>query len=1139
MSNGRHGTSDAATRGPHPALPDQWQSIDQWMNTPQFRAMMQNEFPEDAGEWLDPVSRRQMLGLMGASVALATGCNPSLKPASAKMVLPYVTQPSGLLPGLPLFFATAMAQAGGVGIGLIAKSTEGRPIKLEGNPSHPSSLGGTDSTAQAAVLGLYDPDRSSGVLHNGMGSTYDNAVKAIRDALDRQKGRQGEGVRLVTGPITSPTEVRVLGEFLKQFPKAKWLQYEPLAADAVGAAHRQAFGKPVNPVYDFAKPDVVVSLDCDFLGDGLPGAIRYARDFVSRRKVRTVKAGLDAGDGVAPGRMNRLYAVESMVTCTGGVADHRLPLKPSEVEGFARALAARLGLAAPGGVAAGAAGPFLDAVVADLKAAGTKALVVAGDTQPAAVHLLAMAINDALKSEAVRYTEPLQPNGGATVAAIKELAADLKAGTVDVLYLAGVNPAYDAPADLDFKAALSRFKGLGVHHGLYVDETGVLCDWHLPATHFLETWGDVRGHDGTVALQQPLIAPLHGGRSLIELFSTLTGQPVVDPLEVVKATWKAHFHAVVKGPEFEVWWDKSVREGVVEQTAAKPAGVSGVNVGTLAAFGTTPGQLEVQFRPDPMLYDGRYANNGWLQELPKPVVKLAWDNAAILSANTAAKLGLYETGWFTGDTGNSYGWTGGEHGRTEAPMAEFEVNGRKLKAAVFILPGHADDAVTLYLGHGRDRAGKVGSPGGVGTGFNAYLLRTSDTLWTAAGLTVKPTGDVYPLACTQGQYAMEGRRPVRTATREQYAKNEAFAQIPAATPGEFRELRELTPGTPEDFRRLGKAHPFAGGHHHDHDHGHDHAHDGHDHDHGHKPHDPRVIPLSLYPEYPQKVKGEEASKTYRRWGLAIDLNACTGCTTCVAACVAENNIPVVGKDQVTKGRAMHWIRIDRYFSIPGADEGEDQLGDRSVRGRERAEQVKRTADIRVNFMPVMCVHCEKAPCEVVCPVGATLHDADGLNAMVYNRCVGTRYCSNNCPYKVRRFNFLQYTDYTTPALKLVNNPEVTVRTRGVMEKCTYCVQRIRNAEMQAEREHATRPTDAVGRPKIFDGEIVTACQQACPTGAIAFGDINDPTSTVLRWKAEPTTYGLLAELNVMPRTTHIAQVRNESPALARTSKGGA
>jgi molybdopterin-containing oxidoreductase family iron-sulfur binding subunit len=1124
--------------------PDQWQSIDQWMDTPAFRRMVQDEFPEDAATWLDPVSRRTALGLMGASVALATGCNPSLKPASARKVVPYVKQPAGLLPGIPLFFATAMAQAGGVGIGLLAKSQEGRPIKLEGNPAHPSSLGGTNLFAQAAVLEMYDPDRSASVLHRGMGSTYDNAVKAFRDALDAQKGKQGAGVRLVTEPTTSPTVARVMGEFLKQYPKAKWVQYEPLAGDTALAAQVAAFGKPVNPVYDFTKADVVVSLDCDFLAADTPAHVRYARDFISRRKVRTVQAGLDAKDGVKPEQMSRLYAVESMVTCTGGVADHRLPLKPSDVEQFARALAGKLGLAGATGTATGTAAKWVDLVADELTKAGGKGLVVAGDTQPTAVHLLAMAINDKFKSEAVRYTEALQPNPAGQVGGLKELTAELKAGAVDVLYLCGVNPVYDAPADLGFKEALAAFKGLSVHHGLYVDETGVLCNWHVNAAHFLETWGDVRGHDGTASVQQPLIAPLFGGKSQAELFTTLTGNSIGDPLEVVKATWRVHFEAAVKGPEFEVWWNTAVREGVVEKTAAGPAGVGAVSLAKLGEFAPAKaGGLEVQFRADPSLYDGRYANNGWLQEVPKPVTSMTWDNAAIVSPNTAARLNLYGVNRFTGEAGNQFAWTAGERGRTEAPMAEFKLNGRSITAAVFILPGHADDAVTFHLGHGRERAGKVGSPENVGTGFNTYRLRATDALWAAAGLAAAPNGLTYLLACTQGQYAMEGRRPARSATREQFAAKAEFAQIPAATPGEYKEIRQLTPGTPEDFKRLGKKHPFADGHE-----GHDHAHDdhkgGHDehgaHGGGHNPlHDERVIPLSLYPGYPQKVNGEEASKSYRRWGMGIDLNACTGCTTCIVACQAENNIPVIGKEEISRARNMHWIRIDRYFSIPGSEEGEDQLGDKSVRNRERAEQAKRSADIRVHFQPVFCVHCEKAPCEQVCPVGATIHDADGINNMIYNRCVGTRYCSNNCPYKVRRFNFLQYADYSTPARKLMNNPEVTVRQRGVMEKCTYCIQRIRNAEMQAEREHATRPKDAVGRPKIYDGEVQTACQQACPTGAIVFGDINDPAAAVLRWKAEPTTYGLLAELNTMPRTTHIAQVRNENPAVTQATKGGA
>lgn len=1118
---------------PRPA-PDQWQSIDQWMDTPAFREMMGREFPEDASEWLDPVSRRQFMTLMGASLALAgaAGCNPSMKPASQRKLVPYVRQPEGLLPGVPLFFATAMPQVAGVGLGLLVKSVEGRPIKVEGNPNHPGSLGGTDLFAQASVLSLYDPDRSKTITQRGVPATFENLMKAIREALAAQQPKQGAGVRVVTEPITSPTLAREIGEFLKQYPQAQWVQYEPLDRAAQRTALRAAFGKHVNPVYRLDKADVVLALDSDFLAATGPGEVRYARDFMQRRKVRTHEAGLEHKDGVKAEQMNRLYAVESMVTGTGAVADHRLPVKPSEVEAFARAVAAAVGVAAgPAPQLPPAAQAWVDPLVKDLTAAKGKAVVVVGDAQPPAVHLLALAINEKLGAfgQTLVFTESLdpRPDDPKGVAGLKAVVDDISAGKVEVLFLHGVNPVYDAPADLDVVKALEKLqaKGLSVHVGQAADETAAQCVWHLNAAHYLETWGDVRGYDGSVAIQQPLIAPVYGGKGLLELFAVLCGLDISDPLDQVRATWKAHFNEKVKSGDFEAWWRHAVRDGVVPNTALPGVSVSAVSLDALKDF-PPPAKssgMEIQFRADPTLYDGRYANNGWLQECPKPVTKLTWDNAAIVSPATAEKLGMFGKDWFTGDRGTQFGWTGGENGRSIVPMAELTVGGRKLKAAVFILPGHADDAVTLYVGSGRERAGKVGT----GTGFNAYKLRAAGGLW-AAGVEVKGTGDTYTLACTQGQYAMEGRRPARTATRDQFKKQPDFAQIPAATPGEYKEIRQLTPGTPEEWERLygkdGRKYPLAHGH-------------GHD---EHGPHDARLVPLSLYVEYPQKVSGEQASKSYRRWGMAIDLGACTGCSACVVACVSENNTPVIGKEQVTKGRAMHWIRIDRYFSIPGADPHDDALGDRYVRGDKRAEAVKRAGDIRTTFQPVMCVHCEKAPCEVVCPVGATVHSADGINDMVYNRCVGTRYCSNNCPYKVRRFNFLQFTDYTTDALKLVNNPEVTVRQRGVMEKCTYCIQRIRNAEIVAEREHATRPKDANGRPKIRDGEVVTACQAACPTGAIVFGDINDADSSVLRWKAEAHGYGLLAELNTMPRTSHIAQVRNPNPAMpAADAKGGA
>ena len=719
----------------------------------------------------------------------------------------------------------------------------------------------------------------------------------------------------------------------------------------------------------------------------------------------------------------------------------------------------------------------------------------------------------------------------------KELVADMAAKKVDLLVCLDVNPAYDAPADVNFKAALDAVP-VSIHHGLYADETAAHCDWHSNAAHYLEAWGDCRGYDGTVSVMQPLIAPLYEGHSTLEFVTGLavaaaemspgggedkTAPADGDGLGVVRATMRKVFDKAGGSGEFDLWWEQVVRAGVVPESAlAASEGLQAATGGLDAAPAAANADgYELQYRADPTLYDGRFANNGWLQEMPKPVTKLTWDNAAIVSPATAEKLGVTI----------SYPLTGGEHGRTKTQILELTVGDRKLKAAAFVLPGHADGAITLYLGHGRERAGETGN----GTGFDAYTIRTSDRMWHASGVGVTNTGESFLLACTQGQYAMESRRPARSATIAQFMADTEFAQIPPASAGEYKELRALTPGTVDDFERIGLEHPYA------HDHGlFPHRAEGHDHDQAkageghehHGPHDSRLVPLSLYPEYPQQVNGKEAVVSYRRWGLAVDLGACTGCSACVTACVAENNIPVVGKDQVTKGRAMHWIRIDRYFSIPGKETYSDELGGRYVRGEDREAAVKRSAAIETHFQPVMCQHCEKAPCEVVCPVAATVHSTDGLNDMVYNRCVGTRYCSNNCPYKVRRFNFLQYADYTTESLKLLNNPEVTVRQRGVMEKCTYCVQRIRNAEIEAEREWQTRPKDPrTGRPVIRDGEVVSACQAACPTGAIVFGDINDDASKVLRWKAEPHNYGLLAEQNTMPRTSYLAAIRNPNPEI--------
>ncbi|HET6572429.1 MAG TPA: TAT-variant-translocated molybdopterin oxidoreductase [Fimbriiglobus sp.] len=1113
--------------------PDMWRSVEEWMDSDRFRELMRDEFPEDADAWLDPISRRKFLTLMGASAALAgAGCNPSVRPASPRTVVPYIVQPEQILPNVPLFFATAMPQAGGVGLGVLVKSNEGRPTKIEGNPSHPASQGTANIYALGSVLGVYDPDRSKECLQRNVATSIDRVYDALRDELTRQRDTKGAGIRVVTGPTTSPTFANLVAEFLGRFPQAKWVQYEPFAADNATRAAAVGFGKPVQPVYHFDKVKVALALDSDFLAASCPADVRYARDFMAHRKVRTVEASLKLNDGIPLDSLNRLYAVEAMMTNTGGVADHRLPLKPSQIGAFARALAAKLGVA---GVQAPADLPelakqWIDSLAADLTAHKGAAAVIVGDTQPPAVHLIAHAINEKLGAvgQTVTFAEPIEPQLPAAVAGrvktgaegLAELAAEMKAGKVELAVFVDVNPVFDAPADLDFAAALDPAKvRTRVHHGLYRDETAAHCNWHVNAAHYLETWGDVRSYDGTATIQQPLIAPIYGGKAPIELIAelvrmasgimgTAAGQREIaqtDALELVKATWHGYFDGVVKSGDFDGWWQHAVKDGVVPGTAAKPTEVGAVKLDALTdkAFATPAVQgMEIQYRLDLTVYDGRFANNGWLQELPKPVTKLTWDNAAIVSPRTAAELGC----------DISYPWTGGENGRTRADMVQLTLDGRSITAAVLIQPGHADGCVTLHVGYGRERAGQTGT----GTGFNAYKLRTTVAPLIAGGLDAKKTGANFYLACTNSYYYMESRRPVRHATVEQFQAHPEFAQIPPASASEFKEIRALTPGTPEDFARLGQDQPFADAH-----------------AHPHVPHDTRMVPLSLYPQFPQQVDGQQASKSYRRWGLAIDLGACTGCSACVIACVSENNTPVIGKHEVTRGRAMHWLRIDRYFTIPGEEVMSDELGGRQTRWEGRAELVKKSGAIRAHFQPMMCVQCEKAPCEVVCPVGATVHSADGLNDMVYNRCVGTRYCSNNCPYKVRRFNFFQFADYATESLKLLNNPDVTVRQRGVMEKCTYCVQRIRNAEIHAEREFQTRPKDGNGRPKIADGEVITACQAACPTGAITFGDINDHESQVLRWKAERHGYGVMAELGTMPRTTWLAQIRNLNPAMPK------
>ena len=986
-----------------------WRSLEAVAETPEFKEFLHREFPQNASEWLDPVGRRGFLKLMGASLALAGVSACTRQPEEA--IVPYVRQPEELVPGKPLFYATAMPFAGS-GIGLLVESHEGRPTKIEGNPDHPSSLGATDLFAQAAILGLYDPDRSQTIMHLGEIRPFEAFVAAIRQVVDAQRSSQGRGIRILSETIASPTLASQMDEFLGRFPSAKWVQWEPFGRHNVREGSRRAFGEYVDAQYAIEKADVILALDADFLCTG-NGALKHARAYASRRRIEGDRS-----------QRNRLYSVESSPTNTGTRADHRLLLRASDIGAFARAVAAELGVAgADGGSAPESGQAWLGPLVKDLQAARGRSLVIAGEGQPAGVHALAHAMNETLGNvgSTVVYTQTAEARPMDQRAGLTELVAEMNAGAVSLLLILGGNPVYTAPSDLVFVEALDKVP-LRAHLGLFHDETAALCHWHVPETHFLEMWSDVRGNDGTATIVQPLIAPLYGGRSIHEVVSTLSEAGARSGYDLVRSFWSnragsstAPAEAVPAGgalaplpgsatpSPFEKEWRRWLHDGTIPNTAfgAKTVTLQAGAIG--AAPAAAPAGLEVVFRPDPSVYDGRFANNGWLQELPKWLTKLTWDNAALLAPGTADRLRL-----ISGD------------------MVEVKQGTRTVRIPVWIAPGHALDTITLHLGYGRERAGRVAN--GIGFSVNGLITATAPDI--LSGVDVIKTGDSYELVSTQDHWSLEGRNLVRVATLDQFAEDPGFAA---------RQEHQPTTG------------------------------------------------LTMFDA--RKYEGYA-------WGMAIDQNVCTGCNACVVACQAENNVPVVGKSQVANGREMHWLRIDRYYS--GSLDNPDTYN-----------------------QPMPCQQCESAPCEVVCPVAATTHSDEGLNDMVYNRCVGTRYCSNNCPYKVRRFNFLLYSDFDTSSFKLARNPDVTVRSRGVMEKCTYCVQRINLARVTSKLEDR----------EIRDGEVLTACQSACPTEAIVFGNINDPTSAVSKLKASPLNYALLAELNTRPRTTYLAIVRNPNTEL--------
>ncbi|MCP4205010.1 MAG: TAT-variant-translocated molybdopterin oxidoreductase [bacterium] len=991
-----------------------WRSLEELSGDPAFEELIHREFPAFSAEWPEGVSRRRFLQLAGASLALGglTACTNQ----PPEKIVPFVDQPENLVPGQPLFFATSL-DLDGFAQPVMAESHVGRPTKIEGNPEHPASLGASDLFPQAAILGLYDPDRSQVVKQLGRISSWASFLREAQSTLSALSAFGDLKLRILTEPVSSPTLRRQIDGLLSAHPAARWHQYSPVSQEAVYAGSKIAFGRELQPRYRFDRAQVVIALDSDFLTQG-PGSVRYARDFMAARRVHS------AQDAEGPRPMNRLYALESSISATGAKADHRLPIPAADFETAVLALAHLLGVPAVADIPAAsglgeAEAAWLEAAAEDLKRHSELSLVVAGDHCSAAVHALAHAINAHLGNLG-RTAELHQPNfeiDGLGVDSLRELTSSMQAGEVDVLILAGGNPVFDAPADLDFAAALLKVPNR-YRFGLYEDETSAYCQWHIPQAHDLETWGDGLSYDGTITLRQPLIEPLYDGKSALEFFAAMSEDGQKTSREILEASWSEAWGGDSESTEeavsFEARFRRAIHDGfLVDSAPAAESAVLDPAAVSKAASGianSVTGESAVVFRPDPTIYDGRFANNGWLQECPKPLTKLTWDNAAIVGPGMAARLGV----------------------KNEDKVA-VAADGREIELPVWIQPGQPDRTVTVHLGYGRTAAGRVGN----GNGADAYRLRSSSHPWIAPGVSVQKREGSIPLASTQlhSNIELEGkeaekRHLVRTASVEHFRQDPEFA-------------KHLGHSSEED--------------------------------------------LSLYP--PVEYNGYA-------WGLSIDLTSCTGCNACVIACQSENNIPVVGKEQVARGREMHWIRVDRYF--------EGSLD-----------------NPKVYHQPVMCMHCEQAPCEVVCPVAATTHSSEGLNEMTYNRCVGTRYCSNNCPYKVRRFNFLLYQDFETPVAKLMRNPDVTVRSRGVMEKCTYCVQRINQARITSERE---------GR-QFRDGEIVTACQQACPTESIVFGNINDAESKVAERKASPLDYGILEELSTRPRTTYMAELRNPNPAL--------
>jgi len=1050
-----------------------WRGLDELAETPEFKQFLEREFPENSGDFSDPVSRRHFVKIMSASFALAgiglgtTGCR---RPEDKLM--PFGKAPENYIHGSSQYFATAMPTRAGA-LPLVAKSYEGRPVKLEGNPLFPGGNGGTDRFAQASILDLYDPDRATrfakGAGKDRSTVTSGEALEFLGSLANQFAANQGEGLALLGEHTNSPSRRRLHQEAARKFPKAKWYLYDAIDTEIHQRAATKAFGRSVKPIFRYDIADTILALDCDFIG-GEDDAHNSIRNFSSRRKIEHPED-----------KLNRLYVVESLFTLTGMNADHRLRTSAGNVLAIAAAIATELGInvGSLAGRVTGEVDPkWISECAKDLGENAGRALVVAGVRQPMAVHLLVAAIND--KLGAIGKTVELIEAPAVLAGTIADLAVALNSGSVDTLVIAGANPVYNAPVDLNWAETQRKAKTV-VRLGYFEDETGAACDWHFPQAHFLESWGDGLTSDGMLVPIQPVIAPLFSGLSDLEFLARLAALNETDPHKIVRGTFES-----ITGSSADGAWYKFLHDGFAPGTAAKKAAVtwSASSLNEALGAGTSPAvgadNLEVVLYRDSKLDDGRYANNGWLQELPDPITKITWDNAILVSRKTARALGVQNN-----------------------DVVEVTVGEHKVRGPIWTQPGMADFSLGMALGYGRGKEiGRVG----IGTGFSAYPLFGTETGSVLAGAKLAKVGEKYPLSCTQTHWSMEGRAIVREANLEQFREHPDFVE------------KLNAPEAPDES--------------------------------------------PIYPNPLDKLR----KSSLHQWGMAIDLNACVGCASCVVACQSENNIPIVGKDLVSRGREMHWMRIDRYYSAEAKHHNWGKWFKDETFKRNEDEQFSEWIDeVQAVNQPMLCQHCEAAPCESVCPVNATVHDHEGLNVMAYNRCVGTRYCSNNCPYKVRRYNYLDYNKrplkdlkgpfYPTASLhwtdgewdlkrwwrdyesgmrtqdewdliKMIKNPDVTVRMRGVMEKCTFCVQRIEQAKI-AQKVKAGESGDVV----VPDGTIKTACEQACPAGAIVFGNVADENSRVSKLKAQHRNYSVLDFLKTKPRTTYLAKVRNPNPAM--------